>query len=189
MNRGEARLLLHVCCGPCAIHPVKVLSLTYGSAAYFYNPNVQPADEYARRLSAAKQYCESAGLRFVCGPYTPEEYSSAIAADKRKPRRCEHCYALRLNAAAKAAGKLGFDSFTTTLLASPYQDRDAILAAGVAAAQAAGVEFVREDFRDGYRDAQRESRELNMYRQKYCGCPCSKQEAAEERRSPKKRRA
>ncbi|RJQ56165.1 MAG: hypothetical protein C4521_00855 [Actinobacteria bacterium] len=174
-------VLLHVCCGPCAIHPVSVLGARSLVAAYYYNPNIHPAEEYARRLSTAKQYFEQIGLRFVSGPYIPEQYFSAIGSDVTKPARCEHCYELRLSATAAAAAELGFGSFATTLLVSPYQDREAILAAGRRAAQTNHVDFIEQDFTSGYRAAQQESRERGMYRQKYCGCSYSKDEADEGR--------
>jgi hypothetical protein len=57
-------------------------------------------------LSTAKQYFEQIGLRFVSGPYIPEQYFSAIGSDVTKPARCEHCYELRLSATAAAAAEL-----------------------------------------------------------------------------------
>lgn len=183
------RLLLHTCCGPCSIYPIERLSTAYEVAGYYYNPNIHPEEEYARRLSTAKQYASGLGIRFITGPYDPEQYFRAVAVDEAKPNRCAHCYSLRLSAAASAAQELQFDAFTSTLLVSPYQDRERILEAGREAAGVAGVDFVEEDFRDGYRAVQVRSRELGMYRQKYCGCRFSETEAAQERRQAQKKEA
>lgn len=186
---AEPRLLVHVCCGPCAIHPLQELGARYNTAAYFYNPNVHPADEYARRLSTAKRYCETQRIRFLTGPYDTVHYFHAIGDETDKPGRCTHCYGLRLSAAAATAHELSFEAFTTTLLVSPYQDRDAILTAGREAAGLSGVTFVEEDFRIGYRAGQRQAHALGMYCQRYCGCRFSAHEAtapADSRAGPRK---
>ena len=65
---------------------------------------------------------------------------------------------------------------------SPYQRHDLIVAAGEAAADAHGVDFVYLDVRDRFRDSYAESRRLELYRQPYCGCAASKWEAWHERR-------
>jgi len=48
--------------------------------------------------------------------------------------------------------------------------------------------FLVTDFRDRYGEATRRSRELGMYRQNYCGCRYSKEEAAQEREARRGRR-
>ncbi len=181
MSGSRNRLLLHACCGPCTIHPLEKMCADYNVSIYYYNPNIHPEAEYVRRLSAARQYCLEKGVRFVVGPYIVEQYFRAVAQDEAKPNRCAHCYSLRLSATASAAQELGFDAFTSTLLVSPYQDRDLVLAAGERAAEKCGAPFLGEDFRDGYRDAMQASRDLTMYRQKYCGCRYSEAEGARAR--------
>ena len=83
----------------------------------------------------------------------------------------------------QAARALGFSRFSTTLTVSPYQRHDLIVAAGEAAADAHGVDFVYLDARDRFRDSYAESRRLELYRQPYCGCAASKWEAWHERRA------
>ena len=39
-----------------------------------------------------------------------------------------------------------------------------------------GIEFFYEDFRPGFRESQAMSREMELYRQKYCGCIFSERE-------------
>jgi len=173
----KGRALLHVCCGPCAIEPVSALSGRWDLTAYYYNPNIHPLREYARRMATAKTFLQSEGVRFLSAPYDPDQYSNAIGEDTARPGRCARCYSLRLSAAACAAQELGVEAFTTTLLVSPYQDREQILEAGREASGRAGVEFLEEDFRPGYRAARQTARERGMYRQKYCGCRYSEEEA------------
>jgi predicted adenine nucleotide alpha hydrolase (AANH) superfamily ATPase len=51
------------------------------------------------------------------------------------------------------------------------------------------VEFLVTDFRERYGDATRRSRELGMYRQNYCGCRYSEDEAAGQRERRRTERA
>ena len=70
---------------------------------------------------------------------------------------------------------------STTLVVSPYQLFDACGEILAAVAPRYGLTPVWRDFRPFYPEATRESRELGMYRQNYCGCRFSAAEAAIER--------
>jgi hypothetical protein len=96
--------------------------------------------------------------------------------------RCRACFGLRLGDVARRAAALGYDAVATTLTVSPYQEPSAIREAGEAACAEHGVAFLVTDFRDRYAEATRRSRELGMYRQSYCGCRYSEQEALAARR-------
>jgi hypothetical protein len=74
------------------------------------------------------------------------------------------------------------DGFTTTLLVSPYQKFELILDAGRQAAREHSVPFHAEDFRAGWQEGVRLSRELGLYRQNYCGCILSRKEMLARRR-------
>ncbi len=87
--------------------------------------------------------------------------------------------------AAAAAVAAAATRFSTTLSVSPYQRHDLIRAAGAAAADEHGVQFVYLDLRARFRESYAESRRLGLYRQKYCGCAASKWEAWSERRARK----
>ena len=93
----------------------------------------------------------------------------------------EACYALRLEEACRVARERGFEHVSTTLAVSPYQLFDACGEILRAAAARHGLTPVWRDFRPFYPEATRESRELGMYRQNYCGCRFSAAEAAIER--------
>jgi predicted adenine nucleotide alpha hydrolase (AANH) superfamily ATPase len=90
--------------------------------------------------------------------------------------RCRTCYQLRMDETARFAAEHGFDSFTTTLLISPYQQHEAIVEAAEQAAKTHGVSFLYRDFRPLFREGQTEAREREMYMQKYCGCIFSEQD-------------
>jgi predicted adenine nucleotide alpha hydrolase (AANH) superfamily ATPase len=77
---------------------------------------------------------------------------------------------MRLEAAAAVAKKGKFEAFSTTLLYSKFQKHDLVRQTGEAAADKFGVPFYYEDFRVGWKEGIRLSREKNLYRQQYCGC-------------------
>jgi len=84
--------------------------------------------------------------------------------------RCAYCYEHRLEGTAKYAAEHGFTAFTSTLLASTYQNHEAIAAAAEMYARQYGVEFLYRDFRSNFRAGNQRARELGFYMQKYCGC-------------------
>lgn len=90
--------------------------------------------------------------------------------------RCAYCYRVRMEETAKYAAEHGFDSFTTSLLISPYQKHDAIAAIAQEMGQQYGVEFLYRDFRPLFREGQDFAREHGFYMQKYCGCIFSEEE-------------
>ena len=173
----STRALVHVCCGPCFIHPLQQLrDAGYDPHAYFYNPNIFPSQEYDRRCDGARQYAADQVCEFVAEDYQPDQYETARGVEATAPRRCVKCWELRLRRTARYAAEHGFSVFTSTLLVSPYQDINVINSLGEQAAQEAGVTFYPQDFRSGFRAAQKTARELNMYRQNYCGCRFSWEE-------------
>lgn len=163
------RVLFHVCCGPCFARAGSLLREEgHDMIAFWYNPNVQPYKEFEARMKAFLEVCEGEGFpTIVDDTYDPERWlRGALDAENR----CERCFQDRLGRAAEAAVEGGFDAFTTTLLASPYQDHDMARRVGEQAGRNAGVAFLYRDFRDHWKEARRRTFELEVYRQKYCGC-------------------
>ena len=76
----------------------------------------------------------------------------------------------------KYAKENGYDAFTTTLLVSPYQNHELIIAVAKKMAEKYGVEFVYQDFREGFRIGQQIARDAGIYMQKYCGCIYSEED-------------
>ena len=90
--------------------------------------------------------------------------------------RCTYCYHHRLEETARYAAEHGYAAFTSTLLASLYQDHEGIKAAAENYAKQYGVEFLYRDFRPNFRAGNQRARELGFYMQKYCGCVFSEQD-------------
>lgn len=170
------KILLHICCGPCALYPLAVLRgegmLVTG---FFHNHNIHPYQEYERRRDAAQQMARLEGLELtVRDDYRLEEFLSNVAAAPEN--RCAYCYASRLDMAAAAAREAGFDAFTSSLFYSRYQHHDLMRSKAEEAATRHGVAFLYRDFRPGWQEGIRRSKELGLYRQQYCGCIYSEKE-------------
>lgn len=178
-SSGNKDLLLHVCCGPCAEWPVKsLLEEGFSLHAFYYNPNIHPRFEQERRRGNAEKLMQHQGIPFHADNAYMEEVWLAKAWGENYSSRCETCYDIRMKRTAQEAVKLGLPAFTTTLLVSPYQNHEAVIAAGQKAAASTGTAFVCRDFRPGYREGQNMAKEDGLYRQKYCGCIFSLEESA-----------
>jgi predicted adenine nucleotide alpha hydrolase (AANH) superfamily ATPase len=170
------KILLHICCGPCAIYPVEVLGAAgHHVEGYFDNPNIHPHQEFLRRVAALEDYATQVGLPVIWNKdYDIEEFFRLVAF--REKERCRFCYQLRLVRAAQAARDRGFEAFTPTLLSSRYQQHDLICDVARQAAAEAGVDFYYEDFRRGWAEGIAKSKAMGLYRQPYCGCLFSERE-------------
>lgn len=172
--------MLHVCCAPCATYTAKRLrELGFGElVGLWYNPNVHPFSEHERRRETLAQYAQQIELPVIWeSGYEMVDFLRAIHGRERFRERCGICYRLRLERTAQVAAREGFDAFTTTLLISPYQDRAAICAIGAELAGSYGLEFCDENFRRGWAERGRMTREHALYSQRYCGCVYSEWEA------------
>ncbi|GFE57860.1 epoxyqueuosine reductase QueH [Geobacter sp. AOG1] len=170
------KILLHICCAPCAIYPLKELrSQGMEVTGFFYNHNIHPYQEYRRRLDTVRVYAEKVDLAMVYrDEYRLEEFLAAVADNP--DQRCIYCYASRLEATAKAAAENGFPAFTSSLLYSRYQKHDTIRELGESIGARYGIRFHYDDFRRGWQEGIRISREVGLYRQQYCGCIYSEKE-------------
>ncbi len=182
------KILLHMCCSTCSLYPVKLLlAEDHRVTGFWYNPNVHPRKEYNARRDSLKKLAGDGKLDVLYQEeYAPEDYfeifnmsepaGSGDVSIPPAPARCASCYQLRLEKTARQAQEHDYDAFSTTLLISPYQDFGQIVSTGKALAEQYNVLFHVNDYRPHFRDAQVLSKELGLYRQKYCGCIFSKEE-------------
>jgi epoxyqueuosine reductase len=174
------KLLLHVCCAPCFIFPLrKLLAQGYEVNGFFYNPNIHPLAEYEKRKIAVEDSSRALSLDILWGAYDPKEFFRAINEHEAAPERCALCWRLRLQKTAQEALLHGCAYFTTTLLVSPYQDHEMLKKIGAEVGEGEGVKFYYEDFRPGFRAAHQEARDRGIYCQNYCGCLYSQIERSE----------
>lgn len=170
-------ILVHACCAPCATASVESLMAEGESPfLYFLNPNIHPWTEFKARADAFRAYIVDNSLAgFVDETYGLMEFIRT-APGLERPARCEHCYRMRLSAAADKAKEMGISRFTTTLTISPYQDHGLIRRVGEEEAAKRGLEFVYRDFRPLYSKSRSMARQAGYYMQKYCGCVFSEAE-------------
>ena len=184
--QAAMKLLLHACCGPCSLEPVRLLlEEGHDITICFANSNIHPRAEYDHRLEVLRTWAAEEGLPVVDLPYNDAAWHAQVGVleEKGSPRedRCRACYHMRLEEAACYASKHGFEALSTTLAVSPYQFSEACHEELQAACERHGLICIWQDFRPYYADATKRSRELGMYRQNYCGCTYSKAEAQAER--------
>lgn len=170
------KILFHTCCGPCALFPLHQLRLAgHAVTGFFYNHNIHPYQEYVRRRDAATQMADQEAMPLIIrDDYDLEGFLANVAAAPEQ--RCSYCYASRLEATAQVAATEGFDAFTAALLYSRYQKHDEIKVLGERLAVTYGVAFYYQDFRSGWQEGIKLSREQGLYRQQYCGCIYSEKE-------------
>lgn len=167
---------MHICCANCSLYPVqKLTSKGVTVKGLWFNPNIHPYTEYGLRLNAVKELSKSwnFGVEFI------DNYGLKDFIEKTNngaENRCEICYETRLNETAKKAAEMKVDGFTTSMLVSPYQKFDTIIDIGKALGKRYSVPFYMEDFRPGWNQGVELSKELGLYRQKYCGCIYSEME-------------
>jgi predicted adenine nucleotide alpha hydrolase (AANH) superfamily ATPase len=174
-------ILMHLCCGPCSLYPLEAFQeKCFKVRGYFFNPNIHPFREFKKRLGAVE---EVASLRGLVVDYH-REYGLRDFLRKvvfNEETRCSICYEIRLNAAAEHAKAVGAEAFTSTLLYSRYQKHEIIRQIGERLADQHKIPFYYEDFRQGWQQGIDMSKEMDLYRQSYCGCIYSEQERYDKR--------
>lgn len=170
------KTLLHICCAPCSIMCIETLRQEgFDVSGYWYNPNIHPFTEYRSRKNTLIEYAKTIDLPlYVNDNYGLREFVRLVHDDI--DGRCVKCYDIRLNEAARFARENGFDSFTSSLFVSPYQNHELMRSVALEAASRHGVEFLYRDFRPYFREGQAKARELELYMQKYCGCIFSEED-------------
>ena len=145
------KTLMHTCCAPCSVSCIQQLrSEGIEPVAYWYNPNIHPYQEYKARRDTLMAYAPTIGMELIVQEnYGLREFCRAVCGDI--DHRCSVCYALRLAQAAQYAARHGYDSFTTTLLVSPYQNHELLAETAERMGREYGVRFLYRDFRPGFR--------------------------------------
>jgi len=174
MAEGK-KILLHVCCAPCAPHVLDVLKSEYDTGVFFYNPNIQPYEEYEAREAEIKRFAAESGFRLLLGDYDEGDWLEAVKGYEEAPEggaRCRLCFRHRLEKTAALCAESGYRFFTTTLTVSPHKNAKTIFEEGNRAAERFGLTFLEADFKkkDGYKKSCEMSRAHGFFRQNYCGC-------------------
>ncbi|MCU0286792.1 MAG: epoxyqueuosine reductase QueH [Acidobacteria bacterium] len=179
--KEKKKLLLHICCGPCAVYVFEKLKDDYDVTGFFYNPNIQPPQEYEFREKELARVARLKGWHIICEEYDMNNWFRHVKGYEKEPekgKRCSLCFRLRLEKAFSYARVNNFDIVTSTLSISPYKVTKQINAEGERLAQTFGVEFLPENFKKqgGFDTCRKMAHELEIKHQDYCGCVFSKVE-------------
>ncbi|WP_428064643.1 epoxyqueuosine reductase QueH [Candidatus Avelusimicrobium fimicolum] len=173
------KLLVLSCCAPCSCAAIKKLADDgIDATVLFYNPNIYPSAEYEKRRDEQKRVCEHFGLNFAELPYEPEKWDKAVAGLENEPergKRCSACFYMRLERAEQYALEHKFTALTSVLGVSRYKDLDQVNEAARRAWYAVGKPYAAINWRKNGLEELRQAliKELQLYKQDYCGCKYS----------------
>jgi predicted adenine nucleotide alpha hydrolase (AANH) superfamily ATPase len=159
------------------------LSKTYDIDLFFYNPNIEPLEEYTHRLSELRRLADVMPLpgkvNVIEGDYDNDAWHEALKAlphgyenEKEGGERCKLCIRYRLEKTAKTAKQTGADCFSTTLTVSPHKNAEYINATALEFEEQYGVKALLLNLKkqNGYKRSIELSKIYSLYRQNYCGC-------------------
>ena len=183
---AKPKLLLHCCCAPCTSSVLERLCLDYEITLLFYNPNIEPYEEYKKRasemmklshlrliISESDLTCNNQ-VKLIISDHNNAEFNVITELYQNELegfKRCRACFELRLGKTAQLAKSGGYDFFTTTLSVSPHKDSKLLNEIGNSLSETK-PQYLCADFkkRDGFKRSIELSKQYGLYRQNYCGC-------------------
>ena len=172
----KEKLLLLSCCAPCSVGVISDLKKTGKNfTVLFYNPNIFPKEEYIKRRDENARICKEFGVPFQELEYDPKTWkclTKGLENEPEKGKRCDICFYLRLKKACEYAKENNFTSVTSVLGISRWKDFDQVCRAGKKAEAETGIPYDTTNWRKngGLEKSERLAKEMNLYRQTYCGC-------------------
>ncbi len=183
----KEKLLLHVCCGPDASVPIMDLKDKFDLICFWYDPNIQPKEEYEKRFKEFVKICEIEKVPYIKWEYDVKNFLQEIKWLENTPEKwekCTKCYDLRLRRSALEAKKLWIKYWTTTLNISPHKDLEKLFKIWDKYSSSNSypilkdkelwkkLEFLKIAFRKNkwFERSVEYCKKHNIYRQNYCGC-------------------
>ena len=126
------KLLIHACCGPCSSYVLEYLKDYFDITILYYNPNIEPFEEYLKRKEEQKRLCEILGVNIMDCDYDNDLFHEVVKGLEDVPEggaRCFKCYELRMRKTAELSKD--FDYFGTTLTISPLKNSKKINEIGI----------------------------------------------------------
>jgi len=178
LSQENPRLLMHICCAPCATYPVELLKGRFNIDLLFHNPCIYPKEELLKRKETAAIFAEKMDLRLRFLNADEKAFlkkAEGLECCSEGSLRCAECFRQRIEKAAEFAKSQKADLFTTTLTVSPHKDSSKILDIGRQVEKTlpgTSLRFLDIDFKqdNGFQKSIEQSRSLGLYRQNYCGC-------------------
>ena len=153
------KILLHSCCAPCSSQVITLLTEYFDITILYYNPNIYPKDEYIKRkeeqIKLINEIEHKNKIDIIDCDYENNIYENTIKGLENEPeggKRCQQCFILRLEKAAKKEKK-----YNIKWLPSDYKKEE------------------------GYKKSIELSKKYNLYRQDYCGCKYSIRKETQEK--------
>jgi len=178
-DKLDSRLLLHICCAPCALSPVPEFFGRIEYSGFFFNPNIYDSIEYEKRLFEVEKISEIFKFPLIVSQTSYYDFIDFVKGLENEPEggaRCLKCFELRLSETFKYAKQNNFKYIATTLSTSPHKNISAINAiASRLSERFSGVTFLEYDFKknEGYKKSIERCKSFSIYRQNYCGCSFS----------------
>ena len=175
----KPNILIHCCCAPCASYVLECLIPQYNVSLLFYNPNIEPHEEYHKRKNELAHLLLKASLtskiKVLECEYDNAAFKNAALSLRDEPEgglRCRICFELRLAETARRAKEGEYDLFTTTLSVSPHKNSKVLNEIGNKIAGEYEIGYLQADFKkkNGYKRSVELSKKYDLYRQEYCGC-------------------
>ena len=191
-SNTKPKILLHSCCAPCSTHCIKTLTPYFDITVLYYNPNIEPYEEYLKRKEEEIRFINEFphtiknNIDIMDCDYDNDlflEMSKGLEMELERGARCIKCYYLRMNKTAIEAKNNNYDYFATTLTLSPLKDAKKLNEIGEKLQEKHNIKYLYSDFKkkEGYKDSIEMSKEYNLYRQDYCGCKFSKRDRDKEK--------
>ncbi len=168
-------MLMHICCGPDATYAYEYFSRDYNVSGYFCNMNIDTEDEFVKRYKQAERVAEYYGFNLILADYDNNIFIEQTKGMEHLPEqsdRCLICHEINMRKTAEKAVELRYDTFSTTLTISPHKMAEKINEIGVNIAMERGIEYIPSILRknEGFKRSIEMSKQLELYRQDYCGC-------------------
>lgn len=170
----KPKLLLHCCCAPCSSAVIEKLKEYFDITYLYFNPNIFPENEYVLR----REQFEKLGVKVVDIGYEHNKFLDLVKGMENESeggRRCNVCIAMRMDKAFEYAKSHNFDIVTTTLSISPHKNAEFINLTGENLEKKYKIKYLHADFKkeNGFLRSTQIAKQVNMYRQNYCGCEFS----------------
>ena len=189
--KEKPTLFLHACCGPCLTYPLSILLDHFKVTVGFFNPNIQPLEEYQKRLKTLQDFIKAYSqfrkedIPLIINEDDFEKYNRLFAErihDQEGGKTCLRCHAYRMGLAYEYANDHHFDYFTTVMTVSckkPSKELNEI--AEKLALKYPDTKYLYSDFKkeNGQYKGILIAKEYQLYRQDYCGCLVSLKEREE----------
>ncbi len=172
------KILLHVCCGPCSTASIeRLINEDYEPVLFFSDSNIYPEEEFEKRYDNLLKVAAFYSLPVIKDSWDHDEWREWVKGYEAEPehgKRCSLCFRFNLLRSARKAKELGIGHFATTLTVSRFKNSKTIFKEGEDLEGFLPLDFKKKD---GFNRSIVLSKELDLYRQSYCGCEFSLQDS------------